>query len=172
MVVRCWTVQPKSVWNDLNKKGIFQPDRRYILDKNFNFAYQWICDQAKIKISGWKTNRPVWFWMERPDLRSYRFIRDRRKKSVEDYVLIECLVDIREVICVDFEDWHFVLNNMYLSKKPSDWKRRWSAHQIRDSWKKIIKNPLKIKKKSQLIKEVIKRNEVVSVKNFKMINLI
>lgn len=119
-----WTIQPYSVYQQLNKNGVFYCDPSKadnLKDTDFKLAYQWMIKQMKRKISLPPQNvkTPLWAWYrssdyhhKRPD---FRWVRD-----YPDEVCIEFNIPEGQVLLSDFEAWHFVLNNWYYSSATSE----------------------------------------------------
>lgn len=108
--MRVYTVQHKNVVNKLMKKGFYKTDRRFICEKSFSYAYLWMARMAK-KYKGWWEPRPVWAWLKKPDLRSYRFYSNPKEPISRVDYLITLEIPEDEVLVSEFGLWHCVLND-------------------------------------------------------------
>lgn len=115
--MRLWTVQPYSVYELIQKEGIYRCDAN--LSDNLKYyyqfvnAYEWICKKMKERIGNppAHTKYPVWAWYavegehRRPDMRKCYL------KVFEKSVLLELEIPDTEVLLTDHTMWHRVLNN-------------------------------------------------------------
>lgn len=141
------------MYEQILEKGYYRCDGRKI-DKYFRERYKWLCDEMIKKIGkppkGVKY--PVWGWHTRnfkhkqPDLRNagYSYRGDKM-------VCIELEIPDNQVVLSDFDNWHFVLNNLYLDINCSDKKsydelyknlnnlpEKEKEKKIKESWKNIF----------------------------------
>lgn len=189
--MRFYTVQHKDVWEHLQKIGEYRTNEKFICEESFLPAYNWLNSQAKKRIKEWNTERPVWLWVKKPDLRTYRFIKNPDEPKVQDYVLIELEIPANEVLISEFGLWHHVLNNSYIAytkKEDEEFDEQLEKtssqeiqKKIEQSWEKcIVDESLKCSNKFeeyclgetsfQAIVSCLKIDQVVSHKKFKMIN--
>lgn len=188
--MRIWTIQHKQVLTTLKKEGVYRTDERFICEPTFLNAYGWLVGEAKKRIKGWKTKRPLWFWDKRPDLRLYRWILDPDQPKEQDFVLLELEVDPRSCLRSDFDSWHMVLNDTYLDLKdnykkydnfykrlPEQYRNKESKvwpkkfkEELHKSWQQVLRKGPRKGEKHQLIKDHIVLSELVKVTEFKMMN--
>ena len=124
--MRLWTIQSKSVYDILIKKGEYRctPEKSECLEEfNFYRSYDWMNAQMEKRVckkpAGIKY--PVWAWHtfegvhKKPDLRKsdFRFLR-------EDSVCIEIEIPDSQVLLSNEEDWHMVLNDLFDAKYRND----------------------------------------------------
>lgn len=124
-----WTIQPLSVWQELNKKGYFicNPKKAENLNESeyysFKDAYDWLNTQMELRV-GKRPNGvqyPVWAWYRRdwkhkkPDLREAAY-----GKRGEKAVCLEIEIPDNQVLLSDYDYWHFVLNNWFLDNSTSE----------------------------------------------------
>ena len=114
--MKMWTIQPVSVINDINEKGVFRcipelaPD---IADGSYVRPYNWLVKQMKKEIgdSPEGVQYPIWAWFlvdkhnKKPDMRLAGF------RCYSPSVLIELEIPDDRVLLTDFDMWHCVLNN-------------------------------------------------------------
>ncbi len=119
--------------------------RKYIQEKSFIPAYNWMKEQMTDKIGSppQKTLYPVWVWYQwngtkqrRPDLRVERWKYSKGEKMA----LIEFMCDKRKILLSDFSLWHYVLNYWYLAVSDEDEKLfgRMYPDEIEMNWKNIV----------------------------------
>ena len=148
-----YTVQHVDVWKTLKSKGAYKADGRRIMGQYFRPAYSWITAEAKKRISNFNCTVPIWFWVKKPDLRSYRFEYHIDFPQKTPHVLLTVDVDENNMIFTNFDDWHIVLNSDGIPKK---------------HWNKIIREP---DQDCQGIKSDLGLHEVENVRFFDMINV-
>lgn len=124
--MRVWTVQPKAVYTEILKKGVFQCDPAksvLVAECEFGPAYDWLSVKMTeqvgpppdgIKYPVWARHTMNWEH-KRPDMRRCEF-----RRTIKPYVLIEAEIDDERVLLSDEENWHFVLNNCYYSASKTD----------------------------------------------------
>ena len=120
-----WTIQPLSVWIELNNKGHYICDEKYI-DPYFKKAYNWLVSQMEYRIGERPkgVTYPIWAWHtmnwkhKKPDLRESGYGEKGTK-----CVCMEIEVPDNEVLLSDFDAWHSVLNDGYFenSKSEEEW---------------------------------------------------
>lgn len=120
--MRLWTVQPLSVLDQINERGVYHCDPKkseYLTSfgKNFLIAYNWLAGQMRRRIGlpPFSVKYPVWAWHtfdgkhKRPDLRQKEFLC-----FSEEMVCIEAEVPDHKVLLSDEETWHIILNDAYI----------------------------------------------------------
>lgn len=187
--MKLWTIQHINVWNKIKGKGSYKCDKRFICFSDFKEPYAWMISEAKNQVEGWTEDRAVWFWTKKPDLRTHKTIMDPTRPDKELHVLIEIEVDPKEVLFTDFDLWHLVLGKSYVPKNDKDWdrfekslprKHKFSGFhklpkkfqkEIERSWKRSVVKP-DHKEMTQAIKQDIKKEEVVSTREFWIKNVV
>jgi hypothetical protein len=189
--MRFYTVQHKAAWQELQRKGQYHTNDKFICEKSFLGAYKWLNDQAKQRIKGWSVERPVWLWVKKPDLRTYRFIKDPESPKYQEFVLIELEIPAKDVLISEFGLWHNILNNRYIpytaaeddafDKKLKKISKEKARKLIRLSWDRcLVDADLKLSNKFekayiqpisfQAIIQNIRLDQVVSYQKFTMVN--
>ncbi|MBR1628687.1 MAG: DUF3841 domain-containing protein [Lachnospiraceae bacterium] len=149
-----WTIQPVEIWNIIQKTGVYRcnPAKSSMADLSAE-AYDWLVRNMKERIGPPPegVEYPVWAWYmqegkhKKPDLRRERWAYGAGNES---YVCIEFEITSDQVLLSDFDLWHFVLNDWYLSETededdqmyaifdtlPSDERRKFCE----ESWKGIF----------------------------------
>ena len=117
-----WTIQTEEAYLKLIKNGVLHADRKYIW-KKFLPAYNWLIDEMKKRIGDppEDVKYPIWVWYQ------YDGERKRRDLRYGGYAqrgmpMVQLTIDIDEknIVFSDFDNWHFVLNNMYLALNEED----------------------------------------------------
>lgn len=133
-----WSIQSYEVYKQLFTKKIYTCDpsksvnlinERQLNSHDFKNAYSWIAEQMARKIGSPPkgVKFPVWVWYKQnyahrhPDFRSYW--------EYDEQVCLELNIPEEQLLLSDFDNWHFVLNNLYLNDAESyeEWseKDRW-----------------------------------------------
>jgi len=154
-VMRVYTIQPREVWEALQKEHILHVNTEYalksgFLDKDCKQAYDWL--SKKMIEKGLKAPEDVeypWWcwaiydWENQPP-------EDDEWYDGKDYVEIEMEIPENEILLSDHGAWHSVLNNRYLddSKSEKEWKEinEWfdslpnkkQAELVVNSWDEIF----------------------------------
>ncbi|MER2107367.1 MAG: DUF3841 domain-containing protein [Solibacillus sp.] len=126
-----WTIQTKSKWQEVQTLGYLTGNRAYV-DEDFAEAYHWMMMQMKERIPGYAGEYPVWLRTERPDLRRSGYLA-----KGEQGVLLKVTLDAKDVLLSDFQAWHIVLNNCYMSLE-LDEDELYTEEEIRTSWTLIF----------------------------------
>jgi hypothetical protein len=162
--MRVFTIQHRSVINKILKQGQYKTDSRFICFEHFSKHYKWMAKQAKKRIKNWSSNRPIWVWTSRPDLRSW-------KSEAKNLVIIELEIPDEEILLSNFELWHFVLNNSPISsqnlnkaKMMKSWEKCFTTRP--QDLKKIEKEIGPISYANQGIIQKILKSQIVSYKFF------
>jgi hypothetical protein len=119
--VRIWTIQPAELYETLKAKRVLFADGRR-RDRTWDHAYQWMVEQMRRRLPPSKARFPWWGWYRwegvrraRPDLRSGGHLPKGQRG-----VRIELDMPEEKVLLSDFERWHVVLSNWYLSESEAD----------------------------------------------------
>ena len=154
--MRIWTMQPAGLYAKLESKGILLTDGRRCY-RQFTPAYQWMMAQMRHRLLPSPAKFPWWGWCRwegkrraKPDLRAGGYLRKGQRG-----VRIELELEDEEVLLSDFSDWHYVLNEWYLSdneaederferalkklghKRPAPYPEPLRA-KMQDSWQRIF----------------------------------
>lgn len=107
--MKLWTIQDELAWEELQTKGTFIQQEKYI-DIDHKEGYDWMRDQMNKRI-GPPTNAnqyPIWGWYQatdvskkKPDLRESGYL----PRGTVGY-RIEIEKDTKDVLLSDFELWH------------------------------------------------------------------
>ncbi len=118
--MRLWMICPIKVYEVLESRGRLTADgRRIDPSVQMQDAYSWMAEQMRRRVGPPPpgVTYPLWAWARweridraKPDLRSVRHMEGPGK-----HVRLELEVPVSRVLLSDFEAWHAVLNNWYLS---------------------------------------------------------
>ena len=116
--VRLWTIQPKEVYEELLKNGIFRCNKNKIKDLDFwGPKYEWMAKKMKEKIGPPPEGVifPIWFWYKRDGQNKKPDLRKRREFGPKgaEMCLLEVGIPDEKVLLSDFMNWHFVLNGSH-----------------------------------------------------------
>ena len=156
--MKLWSIQSEDVWTRLSQTGRYRTRRPPTLASarataGLRRAFVWMTAQLTKRVGPppapgiW----PVWAWYwwkdrdhPRPDLRVERHAYPRGARMVR--IALEVPKDF--VLLSDFNDWHFVLNNWYLSRVAAEAdtfdhkEKRWPAAKVQaakiESWARIF----------------------------------
>ena len=143
-LITLWTIQTPMAWSLLNRNGVLSGDGRRI-DRYFRTPYHWLMGEMKERIPGYGGKFPLWFWTEKPDLRTGGL-----EKSGTQAVCIECVIPKERVLLSDYGNWHTILNDSYFAHSEQEfdaWYARIEAGAItaeeaekekRESWKRVF----------------------------------
>lgn len=133
-----WTIQTKAKWNQAQKLGYLVGEFSFI-DEDYKEPYHWMMAQMKKRIPHYGGEYPVWLWTERPDLRESGYL-----ERGEQGVLLKIELHFNTVLLSDFQAWHMVLNNSYMSLEEVTEDEVYPLEEIRKSWELIFElNQLK-----------------------------
>ncbi|MCR4694372.1 MAG: DUF3841 domain-containing protein [Pseudobutyrivibrio sp.] len=116
--MKIWTIQPFSMFEELNEKGLVacDPDRSFNLKKSDSLKpyYGWLIDQMESRIGPRPegVSYPIWAWHtwkgERvcPDPNSSAFLKRNEKK-----VLLTLDISQDRFVLTDFDLWQIVMMN-------------------------------------------------------------
>ena len=154
--MRLWTIQPLAVDEIIRKNGYYVCDiskSPYSLAcESFKKAYDWMNEQMEKRIGPMPEDvtYPIWAWHSwdfkhvKPDLRRTEF------RVIEDSIMYEVELPSSDVLLSDFDNWHYVLNDWYLSStwNEKDWENEeaWfdslpqdiQKQKMLESWERIF----------------------------------
>lgn len=107
--MKYWTVQSFEAWQGALGLGYLQGNLDYIWE-DFLPAYKWMMREMKLRLESYTGEYPIWIWPKRPDLRCSGILNKGTKG-----VLLEIILNDYEVLLSDFQAWHIVLSNSFLS---------------------------------------------------------
>lgn len=110
-----WTVQPVSMWEEMQRTGWLRADgRRSMLmrtDPSFREAYDWMRKQMRERIPGYRGRYPIWAWHDKmPRKRDYA----DHDPSEPQQVRIKFRAAPGAVLLSSFDAWHAVLNYWFI----------------------------------------------------------
>lgn len=97
----------------------------------FEDSYQWMRSKMSEKISNFSGDKPIWAWIKKPSLKQI-------KQESGKICRITALIPIERILLSDFDTWHFVLNQQYLSLNEKDDKPTYTEEEMYDSWDKVF----------------------------------
>jgi len=114
--VRLWTIQPVEFWEASKEKGVLRSDgRRLAHGQDFRYPYRWLREQMKQRVPGYGGRPPLWFWLEKPDMRKTCW-----SEGGLGVIRLEVEVPEERVLVSDFLLWHTPLNGGYLGTSEAD----------------------------------------------------
>lgn len=124
-IMRLWTIQTEEAWTRAKRRGVLVGDGRYVFP-DWRPAYRWMAGAMRRRLPAAPSRAvaPVWAWLRwtgnstRPDLRTPGHVRAGTRA-----VRLEFLTRADDILCSDFQAWHFVLNYWYLPKNQADGRR-------------------------------------------------
>lgn len=131
--MKLFTIQPKSVLNEINKKGFYTCDIKKsstvdLTDENkyynkFYSAYKYLVSKMNEKIENKENIEfPVWAWYKYKD---YTFNDFTSYQNDEDIFFLELEIDDKDVLLTDYDDWHAVLNDCPVIDDDKDFDKEW-----------------------------------------------
>ncbi|NOU98651.1 DUF3841 domain-containing protein [Paenibacillus planticolens] len=107
--MRFWTIQTYEAWEEALALGHLIGNPNFIWE-DFLEPYQWMMDQMRKRLPNYQGEYPIWLWPKRPDLRYSGYINKGEKA-----VLLSVDMKVEDVLLSDFQAWHLVLCNEFLS---------------------------------------------------------
>lgn len=89
--------------------------------------------QMKKRLPHYKGEYPIWLWTERPDLRQSGYL-----ERGEQGVLLKVELHSTDVLVSDFQAWHLVFYNDYMSLVEEPENEVYTSEEIRKSWELIF----------------------------------
>lgn len=126
--MKLWTIQSIAVVNELLKNKSTQADEKlstYADLREFKIAYKWMANKLNDKYKKpehIKSNNPIWLWALVDGFDTYR---DQDKmfynRQAGEYALIECEINVNEVLLSDYDAFNSVLNLSYMTDDESEY---------------------------------------------------
>jgi len=115
--VKLWTRQHKNVLDELEEHGVYRVKKEYILEKMDTISdyylklYEWYGRNASKKVAKPEgTIYPIWFSTS----------SEMMLQPVDNTVVLEIEVDIKNVVYTDVNKWGYVVNYFYLPLNSED----------------------------------------------------
>lgn len=107
--MKFWTIQTYGAWEVAVDLGVLVGNPNFIYE-DFVQPYQWMMQQMKFRLPNYSGEYPIWLWTKKPDLRYSGYLEKDEKG-----VLLEVEIKMEDVLISDFQAWHLVLSNGFLS---------------------------------------------------------
>ena len=115
-----WTTQDEYVYQMIMKSGVYRCEFQYSFISDSPMAYDWLVAQMTKRISPPPAGvtYPVWAWhtwegaRRKTDLRRERWQYGPRG---DRYYCMEIEILDKEVLLSDYDTWHMVLNNWFIT---------------------------------------------------------
>ena len=143
-----WTIQHIDAYEEMKKTGVLRANEQFLFcQDDMRYAYDWIAQQmcTRVVTSPPNVRYPVWAWYQWEGKRKRRDLRySGYAKRGTPMVQIEFVVEDKNVLLSDFDDWHGVLNNTYIADNQEDFDRFYlpgseeSQEEIYASWEKVF----------------------------------
>jgi len=132
--MKLWTIQNQETYKLLRKNGILHANDEYLWCKDsLKHAYDWMASElGKKDIKPDGIRYPIWAWYQWQGKRKKRDLRERGFSARGDkMVQLEIEIPDEKVLLSDFEVFHCVLNNMYISLSEEDYDlfKEWHESQ-------------------------------------------
>lgn len=123
--MRLWTIQAQEAYKLLRKNGILHANEEYSMCKdgdNFRRAYDWMASElGKIDINPDGIRYPIWAWYQWQGKRKKRDMRESGFSARGNHIVqLEIEIPDNKVLLSDFDLFHCVLNNLYMSSSEED----------------------------------------------------
>lgn len=163
--MRMHSIQAEFAYLKLIKNGVLNVTDESLIDSDFLPAYKWLIKQMAKRVNNFSGHFPIWAW-----LRKGYNTNVKEWSANESLILLTVDVPVERVLLSNFEAWHFVLNNRFLSKNEEDFDKNFSQAEKEKSWELIFENgPSECgwsKIKQACIDQVF-LNEIVSAKKIR-----
>lgn len=150
--VRVWTAQHRDALSAARQTGWLSGNHEFSFgrytdargptdDPEHPSPYDWMRQQMAELMPSFSGDYPVWGWLKRPSTRPSIWGQGAGQATV----LVSALVPRRRILLSDFDDWHAVLNDWYLSRTEAEDNEVEAAGgatpaQRRESWLRIFEN--------------------------------
>jgi hypothetical protein len=140
--IRIVTIQSAQAWQKAQARGVLRTDGRYS-SRDFRCAYRWMAAQLADRVGRAPAGvtYPVWGWYryngrQYPAWQSYR----RYVAAGESGVYVVADVPADKVLLSNYQSWHSVLSNCYLSvdEADDDANENVSRDVIEASWSRVF----------------------------------
>lgn len=139
--MRLWTIQSPIVYDIIADAGTYRAIWGKIIPwpagatDAFDKAYRWMAEQMNSRNLGLGEYAPIWAWAwkDKPDLR-----RVGHGDPGSALVRMELEVPDDLVLLSDFDLWHFVLNNEFISFDGLEYKPQQDGEEIKGSWDRVF----------------------------------
>lgn len=117
--LRVYTFQHIDALKAFENNDIYYP-KESVIFKNpedkmvFSRSYKWMKKQMAERLPDYSGKMPVWVWVEQPGNVSVQ------RRFGRNQVKITALVDKSRLLLSDFEFWHTVLNDYYMTMSPTE----------------------------------------------------
>ncbi|MEE5988217.1 DUF3841 domain-containing protein [Ligilactobacillus equi] len=115
--MRLWMLVSEDVYQKIVTAGEFHCEEKFILDRDFIPHYQWMVKQMDRRLINHPKglDYPLWAWCKQNGKHAKPDFRDPSNYYYDQTVCLELEIPAEEVLLSDYDLWHFVLNNIYLS---------------------------------------------------------
>lgn len=131
-MTKYWILQPEDYWSTCKVRGYIEGHKEHLM---YPEEYKWMMEQMRSRLPNYKGEYPVWVWVKKPDLRQTHFEKGER------FVRLTVELNDNDVLVSDFEDWHMVLNNGFLSfseEEDNAYEEGKLAMTKEESWNRIF----------------------------------
>ena len=105
--VRVYTLQHAAAWEAATARGYLTGEPLYA-EPYFMRSYGWMRFQMSERLTAFSGDFPIWAWLKRPNMRQWHFDK-------EPGVMIVADVPLARLLLSDYDAWHAVLNNWWVS---------------------------------------------------------
>lgn len=135
-----WTIQSAAAYERLQDKGTLTGDWRRV-DKAFKAPYKWLCEAMEYRSIRLNGRPPIWAWKDKPDLRKSGWGKG------EKLVRIELELPQSNTLASNFDAWHCVLNDHYLTSNDDESDKEfpegggesgYTRDEIKRSWQRVF----------------------------------
>lgn len=129
-----WSIQKKKAWEHMQKTGFIESSPEFIDHEWMGDAYQWMMEQMKKRLPHYRGEVPIWLWPNRPDMR-----HSAHDAKGTEIVRLTIRLPEEKVLLSDFDGWHSVINNSFLSDTEFEfdyWKEIGLSKE--ESWERIF----------------------------------
>lgn len=148
--IRIWSVQHRDALSVARQTGWLSGNHRFafarhtdaigqVEDPGHPSPYDWMRERMAELMPTFSGDYPVWGWLKRPSTRPSIW----GEAAGEATVLVSAIVPRHRILLSDFDDWHAVLNDWYLSRTEAEDSEVEAAGgatpaQRRESWLRVF----------------------------------
>ncbi|WP_146208078.1 DUF3841 domain-containing protein [Azospirillum sp. TSH64] len=148
--VRVWSAQHRDALSVARQTGWLSGNHQFAFgrhtdargpadDPDHPSPYDWMRERLAELMPRFSGDYPVWGWLKRPSTRPSIW----GKAAGEATVLVSAIVPRHRILLSDFDDWHAVLNDWYLSRTEAEDNEVEAAggatpSQRRKSWLRVF----------------------------------